>query len=196
VLKVNDSGGLATYSIAYDGGEAVGASRLGILFRDHHGFECDLAIVSSAAATNDQTWEQHWGERRIVRDNHHELAVTFASQEGTERQMAADLPENYEARMDAFQSIKDVEADWEESVAIAGEVGDYVVIARKGREGGEWFLGAVTDEASHELSIPLSFLEEGRIYTAQVYRDGPHAHWDYNPYDIVIEEIAVVSGDP
>jgi len=110
-------------------------------------------------------------------------------------QMAADLPENYEARMDAFQFIKDVEADWADSVAIAGEVGEYVAIARKGRAGGEWFLGAVTDADERELSLPLSFLEDGKTYTAQVYRDGRHAHWDHNPYDIVIEKIEVTGGE-
>ncbi|MEM7688951.1 MAG: glycoside hydrolase family 97 protein [Pseudomonadota bacterium] len=110
-------------------------------------------------------------------------------------QMAADLPENYEARPGPFQFIKDVEADWEESVALAGEVGEYVAIARKGRARGEWFLGAVTDEEERELSIPLSFLEVGKSYTAQVYRDGPHAHWDHNPYDIVIEEVEVTGGE-
>ncbi|MEM7780916.1 MAG: glycoside hydrolase family 97 protein [Pseudomonadota bacterium] len=110
-------------------------------------------------------------------------------------QMAADLPENYEANMEAFQFIKDVEADWEESVAIAGEVGEYVAIARQGRAGGEWFLGAVTDAEERTLAIPLSFLEDGKTYTAQVYRDGLHAHWDHNPYDIVIEEIEVTGGE-
>ncbi len=109
-------------------------------------------------------------------------------------QMAADLPENYEARMDAFQFIKDVEADWEDSVAIAGEVGEYVAIARQGRKSGEWFLGAVTDEDERSLTLPLDFLEEGKSYTAQVYRDGEGAHWDTNPYAIVIEEIEVTGG--
>ena len=109
-------------------------------------------------------------------------------------QMAADLPEHYEERMDAFQFIKDVEADWEESVAVAGEVGEYVAIARRGRVGGEWFLGAVTDGTARELSIPLSFLEDGKSYTAQVYRDGEGAHWDTNPYAIAIEQIEVIGG--
>ena len=109
-------------------------------------------------------------------------------------QMAADLPENYEARMDAFQFIKDVEADWEDSVAIAGEVGEYVAIARQGRKSGEWFLGAVTDEDERSLTLPLDFLAEGKSYTAQVYRDGEGAHWDTNPYAIVIEEIEVTGG--
>lgn len=110
-------------------------------------------------------------------------------------QMAADLPENYEARMDAFQFIKDVEADWEESVALAGEVGQFVAIARQGRKSKEWFLGAVTDENARDLSVPLSFLEKGKRYRAQIYRDGPDAHWDANPYAIVIEEKIVTGGD-
>jgi alpha-glucosidase len=110
-------------------------------------------------------------------------------------QMAADLPENYEARMDAFQFIKDVEADWEESVALAGEVGQYVAIARQGRTSKEWFLGAVTDENARDLSVLLSFLEKGKRYRAQIYRDGPDAHWDTNPYAIVIEEKIVTGGE-
>ncbi|MEM6476932.1 MAG: glycoside hydrolase family 97 protein [Pseudomonadota bacterium] len=110
-------------------------------------------------------------------------------------QMAADLPENYEANLEAFQFIKDVEADWEESVALIGEVGEYVAIARKGRAGGEWFLGAVTDATPRDLSIPLTFLEEGKTYTAQVYRDGEGADWDKNPYSMVIEEVTVTSTD-
>ena len=110
-------------------------------------------------------------------------------------QMAADPPENYEKRIDAFQFIKDVEADREQSIALAGEVGEYVAIARQGRKSKEWFLGAVTDANPRDLAVPLSFLETGRKYRAQIYRDGPHAHWDYNPYDIVIEEKVVTGGD-
>ncbi|KPF62104.1 alpha-glucosidase [Porphyrobacter sp. AAP60] len=110
-------------------------------------------------------------------------------------QMAADLPENYEARMDAFQFIKDVEADWEESIALVGEVGEYVAFARQGRKSKEWFLGAVTDENERELSVSLAFLEKGKRYRAQIYRDGPDAHWDTNPYAMVIEEKAVTGGE-
>ncbi|MEQ5788954.1 glycoside hydrolase family 97 protein [Erythrobacter sp. NFXS35] len=110
-------------------------------------------------------------------------------------QMAADLPENYKARPEAFQFIKDVEADWEQSIALAGEVGEYVAFARQGRTSKEWFLGAVTDESPRDLSLPLSFLEQGKQYRAQIYRDGPDAHWDTNPYAMVIEETVVTGGD-
>lgn len=110
-------------------------------------------------------------------------------------QMAADLPENYEKRPDAFKFIEDVEADWEQSIALAGEIGDYIAFARQGRKSKNWFLGALTDENPRDLSLPLTFLEPGKQYRAQIYRDGPHAHWDYNPYDMVIEEKVVTGGE-
>lgn len=109
-------------------------------------------------------------------------------------QMAADLPENYEARPDAFQFIKDVETDWEQSIALAGEIGDYVAIARQGRKSKEWFLGALSDEEARDLVLTLSFLKPGKQYRAQIYRDGPDAHWDTNPYAMVIEEKLVTGG--
>ncbi len=110
-------------------------------------------------------------------------------------QMAADLPENYEQRMDAFQFIKDVPADWQESIALAGEVGEYVAIARQERGGDEWFLGAVTDGTPRIVEVPTDFLEAGKSYTAQFYVDGADAHWDTNPYDIVIESRDVTGGE-
>ncbi len=110
-------------------------------------------------------------------------------------QMAADLPENYEKRMDAFQFIKDVPADWEESIALAGEVGEYVAIARQERGGTDWFLGAVTDGTPRTIEVTLDFLEPGKTYTAQFYRDGEDAHWETNPYSIVIEARDVKGGE-
>ncbi|WP_332853676.1 glycoside hydrolase family 97 protein [Duganella sp. S19_KUP01_CR8] len=105
-------------------------------------------------------------------------------------QMAADLPENYEARRDAFQFIVDVPADWEESRAIAGEVGQFVAIARQQRGGRDWFLGALTNETARKLDLKLDFLAPGQRYQAEIYRDGPDAHWETNPYAIVIEKKA------
>jgi alpha-glucosidase len=102
--------------------------------------------------------------------------------------MAADLPENYEARPDALQFIVDVPTDWEDSLALAGEVGDFVVIARKERDGDDWYLGAATDEELREIELPLEFLDQGRRYTAQIYRDGYHADWKTNPYALEIEQ--------
>ena len=99
-----------------------------------------------------------------------------------------------DARPGAFRFITDVPTDWEESRALAGEVGEYVVFARKERGGRDWFLGAVSNEEPRALNISLDFLEEGVAWTAQVYRDGPDAHWMDDPYDIVIEETGVRAG--
>lgn len=106
-------------------------------------------------------------------------------------QMAADLPKNYEARPEAFQFIVDVPTDWEESIALAGEVGEFVVFGRKDRNSDDWYIGAITDEQAREVEVSLDFLDKTRGYTAQVYRDGDDAHWKTNPYSIVIEEKAV-----
>jgi len=110
-------------------------------------------------------------------------------------QMAADLPKNYEARRDAFQFIIDVPTDWEESIALAGEVGDFVVFARQQRGSDDWYLGGVTDEVARQVKIALDFLDQDKSYTAQIYRDGPEAHWKTSPYSIVIEEQMVKRGD-
>ncbi len=109
-------------------------------------------------------------------------------------QMAADLPRNYEKRMDAFQFIKDVPADWEESYTLAGEVGDYIVSVRKDRNSQDWYLGALTDENKRRLDIDFSFLEDG-VYEAQIYRDGAQADYENAPYDIVIETRQVSKTD-
>ncbi len=95
-------------------------------------------------------------------------------------QMAADVPEHYEEHMDAFQFIKDVAVDWEQSRYLLAEPGDYIVIARQakvkeaGKEG-DWFIGGVTDENARDLEFPLDFLDKGVKYTATIYADTPEA---------------------
>ena len=110
-------------------------------------------------------------------------------------QMVADLLENYEQHTDAFQFIRDVPTDWEESRALAGEVGDYVVFARKERGGEDWYLGALTDEDARKLSVSLDFLSPDKNYEAQIYRDGADADWKTNPYAMVIAKKAMKRGD-
>lgn len=107
-------------------------------------------------------------------------------------QMACDLPEHYEGNP-ALQFITDVGVDWEQSVVLDGEVGDYVVIARQEKESFDWFLGAVTDENGRGITIDFSFLEEGKTYNAIVYKDGKDAHWDENPQSLVIEELEITN---
>ncbi|MCU8103622.1 glycoside hydrolase family 97 protein [Shewanella sp. SM101] len=110
-------------------------------------------------------------------------------------QMAADLPRNYEKHLDAFQFIRDVPTDWYQSVALAGEVGDYVVFARQAKDQGDWYLGALTDETARTVTVKLDFLSPNKRYQAQIYRDGAKADWKTNPYDYVIETKEVSAKD-
>ncbi|MEO7635653.1 MAG: glycoside hydrolase family 97 protein [Sphingomicrobium sp.] len=110
-------------------------------------------------------------------------------------QMAADLPENYEANPGPFQFIKDVAVDWDDSRMLAGEVGDLAVIARKQRGKPDWFLGAVGDEIERRFDVPLNFLTPGRRYRAEIYRDGDTADYRTNPRAIVIEQRVVTAAD-
>ncbi|MES2443424.1 MAG: glycoside hydrolase family 97 protein [Pseudomonadota bacterium] len=110
-------------------------------------------------------------------------------------QMAADLPENYEANPAAFRFIRDVPTDWEVSKTLAGEIGDYAVVARQPRGGGDWFLGAVTDENARKLTQPLTFLAPGKRYEAQIYRDGPGADYRTNPLAFETATQVVTSTD-
>jgi alpha-glucosidase len=103
-------------------------------------------------------------------------------------QMAADLPENYDRFPGPFTFIRDVPTDWAETKVVAGEVGEYAVIARKDRNSEDWYLGAVGDENARTLDIPLDFLDAGKGYAAEVYRDADDADWDTNPHAIVIEK--------
>lgn len=107
-------------------------------------------------------------------------------------QMAADLPENYQSQP-AFQFIRDVAVDWEESRVLEGKIGDYVVVARRERNGDHWYLGAITDEEARTFDVPLSFLPSGRRYVAQIYADGPNAHWLHHPLPVTITERPVTS---
>ena len=102
-------------------------------------------------------------------------------------QMAADLPEAYEARPDIFRFIEAVPVDWAETHVLHGAIGDAVVVARKDRHSDEWFLGAVTDEQARALPTRLDFLDAGRSYVADVYRDADDADWQSNPLAVTVE---------
>ncbi|QBJ64102.1 glycoside hydrolase family 97 protein [Pseudoalteromonas sp. DL-6] len=115
-------------------------------------------------------------------------------------QMAADLPRNYLAKPDAFQFIQDVPTDWQQSIALDGEVGDFIVFARKERKrdnysGNDWYLGAVTDENARTIEVKLDFLDKDKQFEAQIYRDGDKAEWKNNPYDLSIEKRIVTASD-
>jgi glucan 1,4-alpha-glucosidase len=107
-------------------------------------------------------------------------------------QMAADFPEHYEAKMDAFQFIKDVAADWDNSYYLEAEPGEYITIARKAKNENKWFVGAITDEKSRTATVNLSFLPAG-TYTATVYYDKPDAHYEKNMEAYQIKQMVVTN---
>lgn len=108
-------------------------------------------------------------------------------------QMAADLPEHYGRYMDAFQFIKDVAVDWSESRYLLAEPGDYIVVARKAKENGQWFMGGVTDENRRTLEVKLDFLDPGKKYEATIYADAKDADYETNPQAYRIEKRKVTS---
>ena len=119
-------------------------------------------------------------------DNHGQLHSTLAKQLElyvtlySPLQMAADLPENYESHLDAFQFIKDVAVDWDESKYLEAEPGDYITVARKAKGTENWFVGGITDEHARTSAFVLDFLEPGRQYVATLYADAEDADFEKN----------------
>ncbi|HEY8896024.1 MAG TPA: glycoside hydrolase family 97 protein [Niastella sp.] len=107
--------------------------------------------------------------------------------------MAADLPENYEAKPDAFQFIKDVPVDWDDTKILEAEPGDYITIARKEKGADKWFIGAITDENARTTTVQLNFLQKGKKYKAIVYEDATGANWKTNPEVYSIRTVTVDS---
>lgn len=106
-------------------------------------------------------------------------------------QMAADLPENYKRFMDAFQFIKDVAVDWDDSRALAAEPGDYITIARKAKGTNNWFVGTTVDENGYDSVLKFDFLDPGKKYVATIYADAPDAHYKTNPQAYTIRKVGV-----
>lgn len=111
-------------------------------------------------------------------------------------QMVADTPENYAKYRAPMKFIRDVPTDWSESRVLNGEIGDFVTIARKERNGEGWYVGAVGDEAARKVTFKLDFLTPGKLYKAEIYRDGDDADYRTDKrHSIVIESKTVTSVD-
>ena len=108
-------------------------------------------------------------------------------------QMAADLPEHYQKHLDAFQFIKDVPVDWDETKVLNAEIGKYVTIARKEKDSEDWFVGSLTDESERILEIPLDFLNDSLEYEAIIYQDSIDANYLTNPTAYEIKRMHVSS---
>lgn len=110
-------------------------------------------------------------------------------------QMAGDLPENFEKYLNAFQFIKDVPTDWDDTKILAAEPGEYITIARKQKGKHDWYLGAITDENSRNAVFKLDFLDKNDSYEATIYKDKESAHWKTNPAAYEIEKRKVNQND-
>ena len=127
-------------------------------------------------------------------DNHSFVHSTLARQLAlyvtmySPLQMAADMIENYEPYMDAFQFIKDVAVDWDDSRYLEAEPGDYITVARKAKGTGNWFVGCTADENGHVSDLSFDFLEPGKKYIATLYTDAKDAHYEHNPQAYMIRK--------
>ncbi|MCM1030334.1 MAG: glycoside hydrolase family 97 protein [Oscillibacter sp.] len=127
-------------------------------------------------------------------DNHSFVHSTLARQLAlyvtmySPLQMAADMIENYEPFMDAFQFIKDVAVDWDDSRYLEAEPGDYITVARKAKGTNNWFVGCTADENGHVSNLSLDFLDADKKYVATVYSDAKDAHYEHNPQAYTIRK--------
>ncbi|MES2418763.1 MAG: glycoside hydrolase family 97 protein [Bacteroidota bacterium] len=132
-------------------------------------------------------------------DNHSHVNSTLANQLAlyltmySPLQMAADLPENYERFPDAFQFIRDVAVDWDDSKYIEAEPGQYITVARKAKGTGQWFLGNVNGETPRTATFKLDFLDKDKSYVATIYADAKDAHYKTNPQAYIISKVIVTS---
>ena len=130
-------------------------------------------------------------------DNNSQVRTTLARQLAlyvtmySPLQMAADLPEVYKQHMDAFQFIKDVAIDWDKTLVLEAEPGDYITYARKAKGNDEWFVGRTNDEEARISDIRFDFLPAGRQYIATVYSDTKETDWLNNPKAYEIKKYVV-----
>ncbi|GAA0546908.1 alpha-glucosidase [Rhizomicrobium palustre] len=133
------------------------------------------------------------GGQKIQNTIAHQLADYIVIYSPVE--MACDLPENYAKYAAAFQFIKDVPTDWQDTQVLAGEPGEYVALARKDRKSNNWYLGAVGDNSKRSLTVKLDFLDKKHHWVAETYLDGKDADWDLNPHAIDIAKRDVKPGE-
>jgi len=110
-------------------------------------------------------------------------------------QMACDKIENYRKHPCELDFVRQVPCDWNQSILVDGRIGEYVVMARQGRNSEDWYVGAITNDEAREIVIPVDFVGEG-VYKAIVYRDGEHADWQTAPYSTQIDTLLINNHQP
>jgi hypothetical protein len=132
-------------------------------------------------------------------ENHSRVNATIANQLAlyvtlySPLQMAADLPENYNRFLDAFQFIKDVAVDWDDSKYLEAEPGQYITVARKAKGKQDWFVGSVGGYDARTSKIDFGFLDKGKSYVATIYADGKDANYKTNPQSYAIRKVLVTN---
>lgn len=109
--------------------------------------------------------------------------------------MAADLPEHYEKYDDAFQFIRDVPCDWDDSRYLEAEPAQYITVARKEKGKDNWFVGGKTNADARTAVVKLDFLDKGRKYECTLYKDAENADYEKNPKVYTITRRTVKKGD-
>ncbi len=148
---------------------------------------------------NLKEYRYHSQDDRRINEDHH-IPSTIAKELAlyviiyAPVQMAADLPSNYEGHP-AFQFILDVPTDWENTIVLNGEIGQYITTVRKDINSEDWYLGSITNEDEREINITLSFLSFGKQYNATIYKDPVNANWEINPEEVIIENKIFSKGD-
>ena len=137
------------------------------------------------------TWSNNTSWARITIAGSLALYLTMYSP----LQMAADLPEHYEKYDDAFQFIRDVACDWDESIYLEAEPARYITVARKAKGTDNWFIGGKCNEDGHQSTISLKFLDKGRKYLCTIYADAKDAHYEHNPKAYTITRRVVTAKD-
>ena len=134
---------------------------------------------------------------KINPNNHSHVNTTLANQLAlyvtlySPLQMAADMPEHYDRYPDAFQFIKDVAVDWDDSKYLEAEPGEYITVARKAKKTGRWFIGNVNGEKPRTSTVLFDFLDPAKKYIATIYADGKDAHFKTNPQSYSIRKVVV-----
>src|SRR5438094_681866 len=176
IVHNETSGGIENYERQLDSAFAL-----------YHSLGLD-AVKSGYVSDLTSEGHSHHGQVMV---RHYRKVIETAAQYG----IMLDVHENY-AHQPAFQFIRDVAVDWDTTRVLEGKIGDYVVVARRERNGPSWFIGAITDEEGRTFDIPLSFLTPGRRYVAEIYADGPGAHWLTNLPPVAISRRPVPSTTP
>jgi len=148
---------------------------------------------------NLKEYRYHSNDNRTI-NNHHQIPSTISKELAlyvviyAPVQMAADLPENYEGNP-AFQFILDVPTDWDKTIVLNGEIGEYITTVRKDINSEDWFLGSITNENGRDIDIKLSFLNDKVSYNATIYKDPIFGGWLSKPEEVEIENKIVHKDD-